>query len=171
MEASAAATSKPVGVAVEVPDCPLRFGEHLRMVGDCEELGAWDATAAPSLVWQEGHSWVGELSVPPGPHSFKLVVLRGDGGQYWEEGENRTLLVPVPASAATSPAVRAVCRFGATADTSVTELAPAKKQVGDRACFVNLSRSSTGPSLRFVALMAAQQHAGSPGLCKSATIA
>jgi hypothetical protein len=112
-------------VSVSVPDCALQFGEHLRLVGSCAELGAWDAAAAPMLTWQEGNNWTADLALPPGQHSFKLVVVRGDGGQQWENGGNREL--SVPAMGGTAPTLRAVCRFGDTAAMAVEELAPAVK--------------------------------------------
>ena len=68
-------------VAVKVPDCPLQFGEHLRLVGSCAEMGGWDAKSAPSLDWQEGNNWVAELALPPGEHLFKLVIMRSDKGK------------------------------------------------------------------------------------------
>ncbi len=61
VEASAAALDRPAPsgptgqgallVAFEVPACALAFGEHLRVVGSCAELGAWDAAKAPALGW------------------------------------------------------------------------------------------------------------------------
>lgn len=30
------------------------FGDHLRVVGNIEELGAWDVWQAPCLEWHEG---------------------------------------------------------------------------------------------------------------------
>lgn len=111
-------------VAVEVPNCQLAFGEHLRVVGSCAELGSWDAAAAPALEWSEGDCWAGELALPPGEHAFKLVVVRQDGSQQWEEGGDRSLLVPAVAAAAAPvglPALRATCRFGNTACIDVEE--------------------------------------------------
>ncbi|EFN52713.1 hypothetical protein CHLNCDRAFT_54374 [Chlorella variabilis] len=111
-------------VAVKVPDCPLQFGEHLRLVGSCAEMGGWDAKSAPSLDWQEGNNWVAELALPPGEHLFKLVIMRSDGEQQWEDGNNRELPVAVAAAPAGSPALRATCHFGDTTDMNLAELAP-----------------------------------------------
>ena len=104
-----------VPVSFEVPACSLAFGEHLRVVGSCPELGGWDAQQAPALEWGEGDTWAAALALPPGQHAFKLVVMRQDGSTVWEEGDNRSLAV---AAAAGAPALRAVCRFG---DTGATE--------------------------------------------------
>ena len=65
MCASSAALERPapagpsqgaVLVAFEVPACTLAFGEHLRVVGSCAELGGWDAAKAPALGWA-GELW------------------------------------------------------------------------------------------------------------------
>lgn len=37
------------------------------------------------LQWQEGNTWVGQVHLPPGTHTFKLVVVRQDGFASWEE--------------------------------------------------------------------------------------
>ena len=96
-----------------VPACRLAFGEHLRVVGSCPELGGWDAGAAPMLDWSEGDCWVGAVSLPPGDHAFKLVVVRTDGSQRWEDGGDRRLALTGRAM------LRATCRFGDTNSTSL----------------------------------------------------
>ena len=102
-------------VSLTVPECRLAFGEHLRVVGSCPELGGWDAQQAPSLAWQEGDNWAAALALPPGQHAFKLVVVRQDGSQQWEDGADRSLAV------APAGAVRLTCRFGDTGATWVEE--------------------------------------------------
>jgi hypothetical protein len=91
-------------------------GEHLRVVGSCTELGEWDAAAAPALTWQPGNSWAADLVLPPGSHSFKLVVVRQDGSFWWEEGANREL--PALCLAAGTP-VAITCQWGKPAATTV----------------------------------------------------
>lgn len=110
-------------VTFRVPNCRLNFGEHLRVVGSCAELGSWDAAAAPMLNWQEGDCWVAELPLPPGECAFKLVVVRSDGGQQWEEGGDRRVQVP------RLTALRAVCRFGDTSSMQVDGPAEPSGQV------------------------------------------
>ena len=134
--AHAAAKEAPrVLVGFSVPGCALALGEHLRVVGSCPELGGWDPAAAPPLAWHEGHRWAGEVPLPPGQHAWKLVVLRPDGGQRWEEGANRELRIPelaagaaavaaagaarAAAAAAAGPLLRATARFGDTTATAV----------------------------------------------------
>jgi hypothetical protein len=89
-------SSPRVPVSFAVPDCHLQFGENLRLVGSCPELGAWspDASAAVPLAWTEGCLWLGEVALPPGEHTFKLCLVRPDGSTYWEPGEDRRLRVP-----------------------------------------------------------------------------
>ena len=116
---AAASRATSVGftsVHVRVPATPLQFGEQLRLVGACAELGGWDSDAAPLLQWQEGDNWVATLALPPGEHACKLVLVRQDGSLYWEEGEDRAL--PVPATEGGDP-VTARLRYGDTASTQV----------------------------------------------------
>ena len=51
------------------------------------------------MQWSEGHQWVASVSLPPGKHEFKCVVVHSDGtAQEWEGGPNRVLQVLQPAS-------------------------------------------------------------------------
>ncbi len=61
------------------------------------------------------------MAVPPGEHSFKLVIVRQDGSTYWEDGSDRSLSVAAsgPPAARGTPALRATCRFGDTTATGV----------------------------------------------------
>ncbi|KAL4853918.1 hypothetical protein ACK3TF_005156 [Chlorella vulgaris] len=105
-----------VAAAFRVTECHLQPGEHLRVVGSCTELGAWDAAAAPALTWQPGNSWAADLVLPLGSHSFKLVVVRQDCSFWWEEGANREL--PAPCLAAGTP-VAITCQWGNPAAITV----------------------------------------------------
>ncbi|PRW33545.1 acetyl-coenzyme A chloroplastic glyoxysomal isoform X1 isoform B [Chlorella sorokiniana] len=125
--AAAAASNSPMLVAFQVPACALAFGEHLRLVGSCAELGNWDPALAPALEWAEGDTWTVAVALPPGHHAFKLVLMRQDGSACWEEGSDRSLHVPsmpgaiaAEASAARGPLLRVTCAaFGNTAATTV----------------------------------------------------
>lgn len=117
---AATATAAGVPVSIVVPACRLAFGEGLRLVGSCSELGDWDAARGAVLTWQEGDNWAAQLDMPAGTHSFKLVITRPDGSCYWEPGDNRSLAVPQQSG---SVPVSATCRFG---DTSATEVQGAK---------------------------------------------
>ena len=103
----------PVLVVFRVPACALAFGEHLRVVGGCAELGGWDPVAAPSLEWAEGDNWTAAVALPPGQHAFKLVIVRNDGSVRWEDGGDRSLQL------LRTPAARVTCRFGDTAGTQL----------------------------------------------------
>lgn len=132
--ATGAAASLSVGVASHlgmhasipvsfvVPHCQLADGDHLRVVGACPALGAWQVDAAPALQWRHGHCWVGALALPPGSHTFKLVVVRADGSAAWEAGTDRALRIPelAGASAGAPPLLTVTCtRFGATEETAL----------------------------------------------------
>ena len=113
-------------VAFAAPACHLQFGEHLRVVGSCPQLGGWDPAAAPALEWGEGDTWTGSLALPPGQHAFKLVVVRRDGSVHWEAGADRGLLLLPQAAAggssdsgqatATTPLLSVACVFGDTGE-------------------------------------------------------
>ena len=126
--AAAAASQSPVLMAFHVPACQLAFGEHLRVVGSCAQLGGWDPAAAPALEWTEGDNWTASVALPPGQHAFKLVIVRQDGSTcYWEDGIDRTLRVPslpgaiaAEASAAGGPMLHVTCgTFGNTTATGL----------------------------------------------------
>jgi hypothetical protein len=107
-------------VVVVVPDCHLIFGEQLAVVGGCQEMGGWDAGAAPRLAWQSGDSWAVEVRLPPGLHNFKLAVVRQDGAAFFEEGPDRELEVPAGAAAVavkSGTGLRVTCRYGNPYDT------------------------------------------------------
>ncbi len=120
----------PVLVAFRVPACALAFGEHLRVVGGCAELGGWDPVAAPSLEWAEGDNWTAAVALPPGQHAFKLVIVRSDGSPYWELGDDRSLQLPAiaadssssssssssMAAAAAAPLMTVTCSWGNTGE-------------------------------------------------------
>lgn len=115
-------------VAFEVFQCALQFGDGLRLAGSCAELGAWNPLAAPTLEWCEGDRWACQLALPPGQHTFKLVIIRQDGSQQWEEGDNRSLLLPeLPAGTCTAtsgssgiPLFHVTASVGDTTATAVT---------------------------------------------------
>jgi hypothetical protein len=68
----------------------VAFGEHLRVVGNVAELGAWNPSSAPALSWNDGDVWTGSVELS-GDASFKFVVFGGDGDPLWEEGDDRKL--------------------------------------------------------------------------------
>jgi hypothetical protein len=138
MPAAAAAAATPVALTVE--GCTLQHGEQLRLAGSSKDLGRWSFTAAPQLAAASNTngtaSWAAELSLAPGRHQCKLVVVRPNGSLHWEGGRHRTLVIPrlpVPAAsqgpAGAAPArLQVTCRFGETASTALTR-APKKVKV------------------------------------------
>lgn len=118
-----APTATAVTVSVTVPECVLRFGEHLRLVGSCRELGWWDPSVAPPLIWHSGHEWRCQLALPADASvAFKLVIVRTDGATfYWEPEADRVLRVPrLPhGGSRTAPALLVSCRFAETGYTHV----------------------------------------------------
>jgi hypothetical protein len=68
----------------------VRFGQSLRVVGSVPQLGDWDPSRAPELVWSEGDVWTGEVALPPGAEAaYKFVVVGGEADAEWEEGDDR----------------------------------------------------------------------------------
>ena len=55
-----------------VPEYVTDFGQQLKVVGSFPELGSWDARAAPSMSWREGHSWQLDVMLPSQPFEFKV---------------------------------------------------------------------------------------------------
>jgi hypothetical protein len=142
--ATPAASSALVLVSLSVPDCRLQFGEHLRLAGECPELGGWSVAAAPRLTFRVAGgaaSWTAELALPPGEHRCLLVLVRPDGSVQWEApGAPRVLRVPrLPPLVAPleGPHLLATCRFGDTAATACrpVPLEPAQLKVTPCAAF------------------------------------
>lgn len=55
-----------------VPDQPLAFGEHLRLVGSAPELGGWNPEQGLVLDWAEGDNWSTQAALPAGAIEFKV---------------------------------------------------------------------------------------------------
>lgn len=73
----------------------IAFGDHLRLVGACDELGAWDVDLAPEFVWTNGDLWVADVELPCGTSTeFKLVHVTASGERVWEYTSNRVMHVP-----------------------------------------------------------------------------
>jgi len=77
------------------------------------------------MTWHEGHQWSLDTQLP-GDSSleFKVVMVEDSGHTRWEEGDNRTLVVPATTACghAALPVgdVAAVCSWGDVSGTSVT---------------------------------------------------
>ncbi|GFH09765.1 CBM20 domain-containing protein [Haematococcus lacustris] len=74
----------------------LEYGQVLKLVGSCKEMGQWQVEKANSMHWQEGDIWVATMQLAPGTYAFKAVVASSSGAMepHWEAGFNRQLEVP-----------------------------------------------------------------------------
>jgi len=57
----------PADVRVQVRfSIPYRcqFGQHVRIVGSAQSLGAWNLENAMPMVWSEGDIWTAEVQFP-----------------------------------------------------------------------------------------------------------
>lgn len=92
IEATATDVGPRLHLHVTVP-LSVNFGEHLRLVGSCPELGEWDVNSAPQFRWTAGDLWQLDVDFAPGlePTEFKLVHVLGTGECIWEYTNNRTL--------------------------------------------------------------------------------
>lgn len=76
------------------PTPQVNFGDAVRVVGNHESVGAWDAWAAPQLRWSDGDVWVAAVPIPEGTQlEYKLVWERSGGYLEWENTPNRTMQV------------------------------------------------------------------------------
>lgn len=71
------------------------YGQHVALVGDGPQLGAWEPDKAVALEWTDGDQWQTELSLVPGTRLEYKYVIRGSGGTlcYWKPGGNFNLEV------------------------------------------------------------------------------
>mmetsp|Transcript_8240 Transcript_8240/g.16524 ORF Transcript_8240/g.16524 Transcript_8240/m.16524 type:complete len:400 (+) Transcript_8240:70-1269(+) len=92
IEATATDVGPRLHLHVTVP-LSVNFGEHLRLVGSCPELGEWDVNSAPQFRWTAGDLWQLDVDFAPGlePTEFKLVHVLWTGECIWEYTNNRTL--------------------------------------------------------------------------------
>ncbi len=87
--------STPVAVEVEAYCDGTQFGDTLVLVGDVEELGAWDPSRGLSLSGSEWPTWKQTVELPAGLRvQYKLVIVRADGRVDWETGWNHEVVVP-----------------------------------------------------------------------------
>ncbi len=88
---------RTVRLKVRAPQ--LRQGERLAVVGGPELLGAWNITKALNMTEHECHEWVVSLDasqLPLNGFEFKFIILdtEPDYTALWEQGENRSLVIP-----------------------------------------------------------------------------
>lgn len=90
--AEAAATRRPVTVRFWL-QFHVDFGQSLRLVGGCAELGNWVLASAASMEWGEGDMWNVTLDLPAGSVVEYKYVVMGAGGHAaaWQAGNNSVL--------------------------------------------------------------------------------
>ena len=69
---------------------PPRGPRRSFAVASALPAGAWDAAAAPTMVWSDDDVWVLEVDAAKGSE-YKVVVCDERGPVEWEPGENRVL--------------------------------------------------------------------------------
>ena len=77
----------------------LRAGERLALIGDDASLGNWEALKALPMYEQQSKEWMIILDANQFSRplvEFKFVVLNDDNDVtlMWENGQNRTLIIP-----------------------------------------------------------------------------
>uniref|UniRef100_A0A7S0R959 CBM20 domain-containing protein n=1 Tax=Pyramimonas obovata TaxID=1411642 RepID=A0A7S0R959_9CHLO len=75
----------------------VEFGARMAIVGSLPELGNWVAENGKLMQWTKEDTWVCHVDIPLGStFQYKFVILNeNDGGQYWQDGENRECEIPV----------------------------------------------------------------------------
>jgi hypothetical protein len=86
------------GPATTVITFRLRFqanyGQRIRVVGNCEQLGSWDHMHGAEMKWTDGHLWIANVGLPRDTVlEYKFVVLESDGvtPAAWQSGNNAVL--------------------------------------------------------------------------------
>eukprot|EP00878_Enallax_costatus_P016089 GHUV01016870.1.p1 GENE.GHUV01016870.1~~GHUV01016870.1.p1 ORF type:complete len:249 (+),score=39.42 GHUV01016870.1:106-852(+) len=102
-----------VNVHFEVPEYLTHWGQVLKVVGSLDELGNWKVEKAPAMEWHEGHSWTLDVQLPVGAVNFKVVMQEPHGGVRWEEGTDRSVMIPETTSVTGAPVgeVDVTCNF------------------------------------------------------------
>lgn len=79
-----------------------RFGQSVRVVGNCPELGNWDPAKAPALTTDPSKypMWFGSIQCQA-PVEYKFVIFDEFQGAVWEEGK---IAVPTKAARDQGPA-------------------------------------------------------------------
>ena len=76
----------------------VRYGECLRIVGSCAELGQWKPEKGLVMSWSDGNVWSGSIELHDQKQiEFKAVIWRdkSDGEVIWEGGDNHSVSLPV----------------------------------------------------------------------------
>ena len=89
--------AKTVRLKVRAPQ--LRNNERLAIIGAGEALGNWEALRALEMSEHENNEWVVSLDADTLPQTFEFKFVGLDEAEdvtpLWENGENRTISLPV----------------------------------------------------------------------------
>jgi hypothetical protein len=66
------------------------------------------------MEWNEGHTWTLNVQLPVGAVNFKVVMSEAHGGVRWEQGENRSMLIPETTSVSGAPVGQVSCQLAGT---------------------------------------------------------
>lgn len=79
-------------IEVEATNDRTAWGEHVVLVGDLPELGAWDPAAGVRLDAARWPVWTASVALPRGVRArYKLVTVDAAGRARWEPGTDRAL--------------------------------------------------------------------------------
>jgi cyclomaltodextrin glucanotransferase len=73
------------------------FGEVVKVVGNCPELGGWDVSKAPSLQYINSGTWMGDVFITESfgkPVYYKYVVIDFNKSIKYELRSNRSRFLP-----------------------------------------------------------------------------
>jgi hypothetical protein len=95
------ACNDQTAVTFKVNNASTSWGQNVFVVGDAQELGAWNATfSSKKLVPTPYPTWAGTVFLPRGSTvQYKFIKKDGSNNVTWEGGGNRTFSVPNAASA------------------------------------------------------------------------
>eukprot|EP00775_Hariotina_reticulata_P004065 gene4065-4312_t len=110
-----------VNVQFVVPEYFTNWGQVLKVVGSLEELGNWKVEKAPQMTWHDGHTWTLDVQLPVGAINFKVVMQEPHGGVRWEQGTDRSVLIPQTTTATGAPVgqVGVTCSFNDVSNSRV----------------------------------------------------
>ncbi|GAM26669.1 hypothetical protein SAMD00019534_098440 [Acytostelium subglobosum LB1] len=72
------------------------FGQQIKVIGSCEQLGNWDAQKAFPLTFSQGDTWEGDVLLgQAGRIEYKYIITNFETGELigWESGSNRVFMV------------------------------------------------------------------------------
>ena len=94
-------TGSQTAVRFIVKDATTEYGQNVYIVGNCLELGNWDASKAVGPFYNATATiasypdWFFDITVPENYNlEFKFIKKDADGNVVWESGTNHVYTVP-----------------------------------------------------------------------------